>query len=165
MIQAYCEYYDMRCFIYRFVSWVGERYSHGVVFDLAKKLKSDSSRLPLLGDGSQKKSYLYVKDGVRGIMTGIEKAAGRKNIYNLGHDYFLTVIDVVHIILEEFKLKNVRLDFAGGARGWVGDSPLVHLDTSRLKALGWQPQVSIEEGIRRTVSFLRENQFLLESRN
>lgn len=164
MIQAYCEYYEMRCFIYRFVSWVGERYSHGIVFDLTQKLKNDSTRLPLLGDGSQKKSYLYVKDGVRGILTGIEKAQTQKNIYNLGHDYFIPVVDVARIVLDELGLKDVPMEFAGGKRGWVGDSPLVHLDTTKLKQLGWQPQTPIEEGIRRTVRFLRENPFLLEAR-
>jgi UDP-glucose 4-epimerase len=164
MIQAYCEYFGMRCFIYRFVSWVGERYSHGIVFDLMKKLQKDRTRLPLLGDGTQKKSYLYVKDGVRGIMLGIEKAQAQKNIYNLGHNYFIPVVDVVKVILDELGMQDVILDFAGGQRGWVGDSPLVHLDTAKLKALGWQPEVSIEEGIRRTARFLRENPFLLHER-
>ncbi len=165
MIQAYCEYFGMSCFIYRFVSWVGERYSHGIVFDLMKKLQRDRTRLPLLGDGTQKKSYLYVKDGVRGIMLGIEKAQAQKNIYNLGHDYFITVVEVVRVILDELGLQDVVLDFAGGQRGWVGDSPLVHLDTTKLKAMGWQPEISIEEGIRRTASFLRENPFLLQERS
>jgi UDP-glucose 4-epimerase len=164
MIQAYSEYYGMNCFIYRFVSWVGERYSHGIVFDLMKKLQGDRARLSLLGDGTQKKSYLYVKDGVRGIMLGIDQAQAQKNIYNLGHDYFITVIEVVKIILDELGLKDVVLDFAGGKRGWVGDSPLVHLDTAKLKALNWKPETSIEEGIRRTVRFLRENPFLLQGR-
>lgn len=164
MIQAYCEYFGMRCFIYRFVSWVGERYSHGIVFDLMKKLQNNRTRLPLLGDGTQKKSYLYVKDGVRGIMLGIEKAPAQKNIYNLGHDYFITVVEVVKVILDELGLQSVALDFAGGQRGWVGDSPLVHLDTAKLKAMGWQPEISIEEGIRRTARFLRENPFLLHER-
>ena len=165
MIQAYCEYFGMRCYIYRFVSWVGERYSHGIVFDLMKKLQKDNKRLPLLGDGTQKKSYLYVKDGVRGIMLGIEKAPAQKNIYNLGHDYFIPVIEVVKVILDELGLQDVILDFAGGQRGWVGDSPLVSLDTTKLKTLGWQPEVSIEEGIRRTARFLRENPFLLHERH
>jgi UDP-glucose 4-epimerase len=164
MIQAYCEYYEMRCFIYRFVSWVGERYSHGIVFDLARKLKEDPTRLPLLGDGTQKKSYLYVKDGVRGIMTGIENATERKNIFNLGHDYFITVVEVAKIVLEELGKKGVPMEFAGGKRGWLGDSPLVHLDTAKLKKLGWKPEISIEEGIRRTVRFLRDNPVLLEAR-
>ncbi len=164
MIQAYCEYFDMRCFIYRFVSWIGERYSHGIVFDLMRKLQSDRTRLPLLGDGTQQKSYLYVKDGVNGVMLGIEKAGDRKNIFNLGHDYFVTVVDVVKIVLDELGLKDVALEFAGGKRGWLGDSPLVHLDTSKMKSMGWKPDVSIEEGLRRTVRYLKEHSQILAER-
>jgi len=164
MIQAYCEYYAMRSFIYRFVSWIGERYTHGVVFDVMRKLRQDARRLPLLGDGTQRKSYLYVRDGVRGIFRGIENASANKNVFNLGHDYFLTVIDVVRIILETMGLKDVRLEFAGGRRGWLGDSPLVHLDTRKIKALGWAPETTIEEGLRRTVRYLIDHPHLLEAR-
>jgi UDP-glucose 4-epimerase len=164
MIQAYCEYYGMRSFMFRFVSWIGERYSHGVVFDFMKKLRADPSRLQILGDGSQKKSYLYVKDGVAGIMLAIEKSAGNKNIYNLGHDDFMNVVDLAKIVFDELGLQNVKLEFTGGARGWLGDSPLVHLDTSRIKALGWKAQTSIEEGIRRTARYLKDRPELLEQR-
>jgi UDP-glucose 4-epimerase len=162
MIQAFSEYYGIRCFIYRFVSWIGERYTHGIIFDLIKKLKQDPTRLPLLGDGTQRKSYLYVKDGVRGIMVGIEKAQGQKNVFNLGHDYFLTVVEVAGLVLDEMKLNGIPLEFAGGKRGWLGDSPLVQLDTTKLKALGWKPEVSIEDGIRRTARYLLGNPEFLE---
>lgn len=162
MIEAYCEYYGMRSFSYRFVSWIGERYTHGIIFDVLKKLKRDPKRLPLFGDGTQKKSYLYVKDGVAGVMLGIDKATAQKNIFNLGHDYFITVVEVVKVILDELGAVDVQLEFAGGMRGWLGDSPLVHLDTSKIKNLGWKPETSIEEGIRRTVRYLKANPHLLQ---
>jgi UDP-glucose 4-epimerase len=165
MIEAYCEYYQMRSFAFRFVSWIGERYTHGVVFDFMKKLRADSSRLPVLGDGQQKKSYLYVKDGVDGIMLAIEKSTPAKNIYNLGHDYFVTVVEVANLVIQELGLKSVKLEFSGGKRGWLGDSPLVHLDTSKIRKLGWKPQTSIEEGLRRTVRFLKDNPHLLVQRD
>jgi UDP-glucose 4-epimerase len=164
MIQAFCEYYDMRCYLYRFVSWIGERYSHGVVFDFMRKLMQDPTRLQILGDGSQRKSYLYVKDGVAGILLGIEESTARKNIYNLGHHEYLDVVAVTRIVLDELGLKNVKLEFTGGCRGWVGDSPFVHLDTTRIRALGWQPETSIEEGLRRTVRFLDQNRHILRER-
>jgi UDP-glucose 4-epimerase len=164
MLQAYSEYFGIRSFSYRFVSWMGERYSHGIVFDVMKNLRRDPTRLPLLGDGTQKKSYLYVKDGISGIMLSIEKSQNQKNVFNLGHDYFLTVLEVVKVILDELKLKDVKLEFAGGKRGWLGDSPLVRLDTSKLKSLGWQPEVSIEESVRRTARYLADHPHLLEVR-
>jgi UDP-glucose 4-epimerase len=162
MIQAYGEYYNLRSFAFRFVSWIGERYTHGIIFDILKKLQGDPNRLPLLGDGTQKKSYLYVKDGVSGVMRGIEKGTAQKNIFNLGHDYFIPVVEVVKIVLDELKMNDVKLEFAGGKRGWLGDSPLVQLDTSKIKSLGWKPETSIEEGIRRTVRYLKQNPQLLQ---
>ena len=164
MIEAYCEYYEMRSFVFRFVSWIGERYSHGVVFDFMKRLRSDPTHLRVLGNGEQKKSYLYVKDGVAGIMLAIKEAGSNKNVYNLGNDYFISVVEVARIVLDEMKLKNVKLEFSGGERGWIGDSPLVHLDTTRVRKLGWKPQTSIEEGLRRTVRYLNENSDLLSAR-
>ncbi len=165
MIQAYAEYFNLRCFMFRFVSWIGERYSHGVVFDFMKKLQADPSRLHILGDGRQQKSYLYVQDGVRGILLAIEKSAAAKNVYNLGHDDFVTVVEVARIVFDELGLSGVQLEFAGGKRGWLGDSPLVHLDTSRMKSLGWKPETPIEEGIRRTVRFLRRHPQILKQRS
>jgi UDP-glucose 4-epimerase len=164
MIQAYCEYFGMQCFIYRFVSWIGERYSHGVVFDFLKKLSKNREKLFILGNGKQRKSYLYVKDGVSGIMKGIQNSQAQKNVFNLGHHEYLDVVQLAKIVLDEMQLPNVELEFSGTERGWVGDSPFVHLDTSRIRSLGWIPQTSIEEGIRRTVRFLLANPQIMEER-
>ena len=162
MIQAYCEYYEMQCFIFRFVSWIGERYTHGVIFDFMKKLQKNNKELEVLGDGNQKKSYLYVGDGVDGIFFAINNFKEQKNIFNLGHTEFMNVLRVADIICEELELKNVQYKCTGGARGWKGDSPLVHLDITKLQKLGWSPKTSIEEGIRRTVRYLKEHPEVLE---
>lgn len=162
MIEAYCEYFDMQCWIFRFVSWIGERYTHGVVFDFIKKLKNNPAELEILGDGKQRKSYLYVKDGVDGIFFAIENFKEKKNIFNLGHTEFMNVVDLANIVCEELGLQNVKYNFTGGERGWLGDSPFVHLDISRLQKAGWSPKTSIEEGIRKTVQYLIENPESLE---
>jgi UDP-glucose 4-epimerase len=156
-IQAYCEYYEMRSYIFRFVSWIGERYSHGVIYDFVKKLQQNPEEMEILGDGSQKKSYLYVKDGVAGIFHAIKSFQEPKNVFNLGHHGYLPVTELADIIVDEMKLKNVKYRYTGGIRGWIGDSPLVSLDTAKLNQHGWTPNVSIEEGIRRTVRYLLEN--------
>jgi len=164
IIEAYCEYYNMRSFMFRFVSWIGERYSHGVIFDFMKKLAADPTRLYVLGNGQQKKSYLYVKDGVSGIMTAIDRSSGSKNVFNLGHDEYITVVQLAEILFDELGLQKVKLEFEGSIRGWVGDSPLVHLDTTKMKGLGWRPETNIDQGIRKTIRFLRENPQILKER-
>ncbi len=163
-IEAYCEYFSMNTYIFRFVSWIGERYSHGVIFDFLKKLKKDPERLEILGDGKQRKSYLYVKDGVEGIFYALEHAEKKKNIFNLGHDEWMNVTDLADIICDEMGLKKTEYTFTGGSRGWLGDSPFVHLDTSRLRDLGWSPKTRIEDGIRRTVRYLLSHPHIIEDR-
>jgi len=162
MLQAYSEYFGITCYIFRFVSWIGERYTHGVIFDFIKKLRANAQVLEILGDGKQRKSYLDVIDGVNGIFYAVQHAKERKNLFNLGHDEFMNVLDLADIIVEELSLKGVRYCTTGGERGWLGDSPFVHLDTTKLKALGWQPQVSIEQGIRNTVRYLQAHPQVLE---
>ncbi len=164
MLQAYTEYYGIRSFIFRFVSWIGERYSHGVIFDFVAKLRRDPSRLEILGDGLQRKSYLYVEDGVDGIFCALERSTAPKNLFNLGHDEFINVKRVAAVILRELGLSEVALEYSGGVRGWLGDSPLVHLDTSAIKSLGWTPKTSIEAGIAKTVQYLKEHPELLDRR-
>jgi UDP-glucose 4-epimerase len=164
MIQAYSEYFGIKCFIFRFVSWIGERYSHGVIFDFVKKLRSNAQLLEVLGDGKQRKSYLDVIDGVDGIFYAVEHAKGLKNVFNLGHDEFMNVLHLADVVVEELGLKGVRYLMTGGERGWLGDSPFVHLDTTKLKAVGWRPQVSIERGVRNTVRYLQAHPQVLERR-
>ena len=164
MIQAYSEYFGITCFIFRFVSWIGERYSHGVIFDFVKKLRSNDQVLEVLGDGKQRKSYLDVIDGVDGIFHAVEHAKQLKNVFNLGHGDFMNVLALADVIVEELGLKRVRYLTTGGERGWLGDSPFVHLDTTKLKALGWRPQISIERGIRNTVRYLQAHPEVLEVR-
>jgi UDP-glucose 4-epimerase len=156
-IEAYCEYYEMQSFIFRFVSWIGERYSHGVIYDFVKKLQNNPSQLEILGNGLQKKSYLYVKDGVTGIFKAMEVFKKKKNIFNLGHTDYIPVTDLAGIVIDEMGLKNVEFRFTGGDRGWIGDSPLVSLDVSKLNNNGWRAETSLEEGIRRTTRYLLDN--------
>jgi len=165
MIQAFSEYYDWQYFIFRFVSWIGERYTHGVIFDFMKKLALNPQVLFMLGDGSQRKSYLDVRDGVAGIFRALEHSREKGNILNLGHDEYKTVFEVGALVVDALGLSGVRYETAGGKRGWRGDSPFVMLDTSKMKRLGWRPQVTIDEGVRSTVSYLLRHKNALRRGN
>lgn len=164
IIQAYGEYFGIRSHVFRFVSWIGERYSHGVIFDFVNKLRANPEELEILGDGSQKKSYLHVEDGISGIFLALERMTAPKNVINLGHVEYMNVKDLARIVCEELGLSGVAFRYAGGPRGWLGDSPFVHLDISKLQSIGFRPRIGIEDGVRRTVKYLVSNPWILEAR-
>ena len=153
LIQAYCEGFGVQGYIFRFVSILGERYSHGHVFDFYKQLAEHPDRLHVLGNGHQRKSYLYVQDCIDAIFTALEKASGKVNIFNLGTDEYCEVNDSIGWICEYLGL-NPKLTYGGGERGWVGDSPFILLDCSRIRALGWRPKLSIKEAVLATIKFV-----------
>ena len=153
-IQAYSNYEYFKSTIFRFVSWIGSGYSHGVIYDFVKKLLIDSSKLKILGDGEQVKSYLDVRDGIEGVVNISKQNRLNSSVFNLGHYQTMKVKDLADIVCDEMKLNNVKYEFSGGERGWIGDSPLVHLDTTKANECGWLPKISIEDGIRVTVKYL-----------
>ncbi len=156
LIQAYAEGFGIQGYIFRFVSILGERYSHGHVYDFYKKLRVDPTRLPVLGNGHQKKSYLYVQDCVDAIFTALEKAEGKVNIFNLGTDEYCEVNDSIGWICGHLGVKP-NLEYTGGDRGWIGDNPFILLDCSRIRALGWKPAFTIQESIIKTLVHLQRN--------
>ena len=156
-IQAYSHYGYFKSSIFRFVSWVGKGYSHGVIYDFILKLLKDSSKLEILGDGNQIKSYLDVKDGVKGVIDISDLQKENTAVFNLGHNETMNVKDLANIVCEEMDLIDIKYFFSGGRRGWIGDSPFVHLDTNKAKTYGWEPEVKIKEGIINTVKFLLSN--------
>jgi UDP-glucose 4-epimerase len=158
LLSAYAHGYGFRADIFRFVSMLGPRYTHGHVFDFWRKLKQDATRLEVLGDGKQQKSYLHVADGVRAIMLCVERDAAPVNILNIGHRDWLTVMDSVRIICRELGV-TPALSFSGGDRGWVGDSPKILLDTTRLGRLGWVPSIALPDAIVETLQFLEANPY------
>ena len=163
LIAAYCEGFGMQSWIFRFVSILGERYTHGHVFDFYKQLKQDSSKLHVLGDGRQRKSYLYIQDCVDAMLLAMEKANDKVNVFNLGVDDYCVLNDSIGWITEALGVKP-RLEYGGGDRGWIGDNPFIFLDTAKIRALGWKPKLSIREGIVKTVEFLQANEWVLETR-
>jgi UDP-glucose 4-epimerase len=161
LIQAYCEGFGMQAYIFRFVSILGERYSHGHVFDFYHQLAEHPERLHVLGNGHQRKSYLYVQDCIDAILLALDKdkADGKVNIFNLGTDEYCEVNDSIGWICEYLGL-HPKLTYSGGERGWVGDSPFILLDCSRVRALGWRPRLSIKEAILATIKFVSANHSL-----
>ncbi len=163
LIQAYCEGFGFQGYIFRFVSLLGERYTHGHVFDFYRRLREDPQHLYVLGNGKQRKSYLYIQDCIDAILLAIDKAQDKVNIFNLGTDSYCEVNDSLGWIVQHLDL-NPTVTYAGGERGWIGDSPFIFLDCARIRALGWTPKMTIREGVIRTLQYLQANPWVLELR-
>jgi UDP-glucose 4-epimerase len=154
-IAAYAEGFGLNATVYRFVSILGARYTHGHVIDFVAQLTEHPDRLHILGDGLQRKSYLEVDDCVAAIMGRLGNARGFE-IFNLGVDDYCTVNDSVGWISKRLGVEPQR-SYGGGDRGWVGDNPFIFLDTEKIRATGWKPQWSIRESVERTVDYLVAN--------
>lgn len=168
LIEAYCEGFQFEGYIFRFVSVLGERYTHGHVIDFYKQLTEHPDYLQVLGDGTQKKSYLYVQDCLDAILHVVDQGTARSarhnvQIYNLGTDEYCQVTDSIRWICQHLKI-NPRLEFTGGDRGWIGDNPFIFLDTQKIRATGWKPKLTIEQAIVRTLQWLQQNRWILQRR-
>lgn len=169
LISAYCEGFGFEGYIFRFVSILGERYTHGHIFDFYKQLIEHPDWLRVLGDGSQRKSYLYIQDCVDAIlhvtrMSTATTAKHRVQIYNLGTAEYVQVKDSIRYICGALGLKP-ELRFTGGDRGWIGDNPFIFLDTKKVTATGWKPKLTIEQGIIKTLQWLQANRWVYEARS
>ncbi len=158
LIQAYCEGFGMQACIFRFVSILGERYSHGHVFDFWQQLSAHPGHLRVLGDGHQKKSYLYVQDCIDAILLALDRIDNNRNgknvnIFNLGTDEYCEVNDSIGWICDYLGL-HPEITYSGGIRGWVGDSPFILLDCSKMRSLGWRPKLSIREAVLATIKYI-----------
>jgi UDP-glucose 4-epimerase len=161
LIAAYATGFDFIGVICRFVSILGERYTHGHVYDFYSALKRDPTHLRVLGDGQQTKSYLYVQDCISAMLRAVEHHADAPgaHIYNLGTDETIVLDESVRVITDRLGVEPT-VEHVGGARGWVGDSPLIHLDTSRIRALGWAPSLTITESVIRTLDWFESHEFV-----
>ena len=162
-IQAYCEAFNFKSWIFRFVSILGNRYTHGHVYDFCNQLFKNSSYLKVLGDGNQKKSYLHVDDCIKAIFIGVKKSKKKINIFNLGTNEYINVKQSINIICNQLQVKP-KVSFYGGKRGWIGDSPFIFLNNKKIRSLGWKPKFTIKESIEQTVRFLKKEKWVFKKR-
>jgi UDP-glucose 4-epimerase len=168
LIQSYCEGFGFEGYIFRFVSILGERYTHGHVFDFYNQLLEHPDHLRVLGDGTQRKSYLYVGDCINAMLHVLDLGAAKKarhgvEIYNLGTEEYVQVNDSIGCICKELGL-SPKLEYTGGNKGWIGDNPFIFLDTRKIRSTGWKTTLTIEQGIVRTLQWLQQNQWVYETR-
>jgi len=169
LLAAYAEGAQIdEAYVFRFVSILGERYTHGHVFDFYKQLVEHPDRLRVLGNGQQRKSYLYVQDCID-AMLHVTRAHSSFNatpptqIYTLGTPEFVQVNDSIRYICAALGL-SPKLEYTGGDRGWIGDNPFIFLDTKKIQSTGWKPKLTIEQGIVKTLRWLESNRWVYDAR-
>jgi len=156
--QAYSEFSPLKVWAFRFATVIGERCRKGVIWDFVKKLRSNSRELEILGDGRQSKQYLYVTDCVDGILQGYRRSSNKINTFNLGLEEQTRVDRVADLVIEEMALKGVSKRYTGGVRGWIGDNAIVNLNLDRIRNMGWEPGLSSEQAIRKTITWTIKEQ-------
>jgi len=150
LISSYCYMFDMVGCVFRFGNVVGPRQTHGVGFDFVRRLERDRTRLEILGDGQQSKSYVHVTDVVDAVLLATERAPAPFAAYNVATGDYITVREIAELAIEVVGAKrdSVELIFSGGDRGWKGDVPVVRLDTRRVRQLGWANRMDTRQALR-----------------
>ncbi|MEM7825405.1 MAG: NAD-dependent epimerase/dehydratase family protein [Candidatus Aenigmatarchaeota archaeon] len=155
LISAYCNTFGFKSVIFRLANVIGSRSYHGVIYDFINKLRKNPKELEILGNGEQKKSYIYIDDCINAMLIGAKAFSKNLEIFNIGSEEWITVKEIAEIVCKKMNLKP-RFKFTGGKVGWKGDVPLMFLDTEKIKKLGWKPKISIRDGIEKTVDFLNQ---------
>jgi len=151
MISAFCHMFDMQAWILRFANVIGARQTHGVCLDFIRKLKKNPQELEILGDGTQSKSYIHIKDCLEAMFHIMEKAREKVNVYNVATDDYIDVTSIANLVVKEMGLKNVQYKYTGGDRGWKGDVPLVRFDLNKVHKLGWEARYTSSQAVRLSV--------------
>lgn len=160
LISAFCNLFDMRSWIFRFGNVVGIDMARGVIKELVCKLKQNPRQLEILGDGLQKKDFIYIDDCLDGMLFALENSNDVVNVFNLSSGTTTSVNKIVEMILEEMNLKNVKLTYTGGKSGWKGDAPIVHYDISKIKSIGWKPKYLSDDSVRLAIKGALKNDAL-----
>jgi UDP-glucose 4-epimerase len=147
MMSAYCHMFGLQAVSFRFANVVGPRQTHGVVYDFIRKLLADPTRLEILGDGTQSKSYVHVDDVIDAMLLVAEQGWSGFEVYNVSTEDYTTVREIADLVVEALGLSQVEYAFTGGSRGWKGDVPVVRFDSEKIRATGWRNRRSSREAL------------------
>ena len=152
LISSFCYVYGLRGWIYRFGNVLGSRMTHGVIFDFIKRLKEDSSKLLILGDGKQEKNYFLVEECIHGMLFGFNSITLDEKspctILNLGTSSVTKVIDIANFIIEEMDLTGIPIEIEGSKKAWPGDQPRVHFSVNEMQSYGWHTKLSSDQSVK-----------------
>jgi UDP-glucose 4-epimerase len=141
--------FDLTGCAFRFGNVVGPRQTHGVGYDFLRQLLVDETKLTILGDGSQSKSYVHVSDVIAAVMKAAQSSVDPFSTYNVATGDYITVSDIAHLAIAAIggTVERTHIHYTGGDRGWRGDVPIVRLNTDRVRALGWANAMNTREAL------------------
>jgi len=151
LISAYCGTFDMQGWIFRFANIVGKRMGHGVIYDFIEKLNRNPHELEILGDGCQRKPFVYIKDCADAILFGFANSNQGISVLNIGCSTSTDVTTIAKMVVEEIGLNGVRFKYTGGERGWPGDVPQLRFNTDKMRRLGWEAKYASDEAVRKAI--------------
>jgi len=154
-IHSFSKLYGINGLSLRYANIIGPRSDHGVVPDFVRKLKENNKKLIILGNGKQKKSYVFISDCIDASLIALKHSKRGFGVFNVGSEEWMIVDDIARIVCDEMGLKNVKFEYTGGERGWKGDVRKFLLDVKKIKKLGWKPKYNTEQSIRKTVQWLK----------
>ncbi len=160
-ISSFCENYGFKAWITRFPNVVGERATHGAIYDFINKLRRNNKELEVLGNGTQIKPYLYVKDLVEAILMVWQKTDEQINYFNLGVESRTTVREMAEMVIEEMGL-DAEIKYTGGNKGWVGDVPAFSYNVDKIHALGWNPKLTSNEAVRKSIRYILDRDLVVK---
>lgn len=157
LISAFSNLFKIKAWIFRPANIIGNRATHGVIFDFIKRLKENPKELVILGNGKQSKSYIHVSDVIKAVSVAVNKSKDKINIFNIASNDFITVNEIADNVIEAMGLKNVKITHTEGKIGWPGDVAVVRINSSKIRKIGWKEKYNSAMAVKKTVSDLLKN--------
>lgn len=147
MIAAYSAMFGIKASVLRFANVIGRHQTHGVIYDFIKKLRRNSYELNVLGNGRQRKSYIYIDDILNALLLIEKKQKKNYDYFNVSTGDYRTVKQIADAVVKEMKIKNVKIKYGEETTGWKGDVPLIKLSSEKIKSFGWKPVYTSKQAV------------------
>ncbi|WP_298262432.1 NAD(P)-dependent oxidoreductase [uncultured Lutibacter sp.] len=154
LLKEYYKFFGLNTCSLRVFSAYGPRLKKQLFWDLYEKSKKNNN-VYLYGTGNETRDFIYIDDLLQIIDLVIQHAKFQGSTYNVANNIEITISNAAQIFINEF-YPSKKLLFNGETK--LGDPNNWLADISKLKAIGYKQNISIEQGLKKYVAWLRENE-------